>query len=224
METFWQDLRYGFRTLTKNPGFSFIAVVSLALGIGANTAIFSVVNAVLLKPLPFLEPERLVMVWEDASAIGFPRSDVAPANYVDWKAQNQTLEDVAALNWKNFNLTGDGEPERILSHGVTANFFPLLGIQPVTGRNFSVEEDKPGADKVAILSYGLWQGRYGGDPAIVGRDVLLNDEKYAVVGVMPAGFQFLQGDIGVWVPVALTQYQLADRDNHYLTIVARTKP
>ena len=223
METLWQDLRYGFRTLTKNPGFSFIAVVSLALGIGANTAIFSVVNAVLLKPLPFMEPERLVMVWEDASAIGFPRSDVAPANYVDWKAQNQTFEDVAALNWKNFNLTGDGEPERILSHGVTANFFPLLGIQPVTGRNFSVEEDKPGADKVAILSYGLWQGRYGGDRAIVGRDVLLNDEKYAVVGVMPAGFQFLQGDIGVWVPVALTQYQLADRDNHYLTIVARTK-
>ena len=224
METLWQDLRYGFRTLTKNPGFSFIAVVSLALGIGANTAIFSVVNAVLLKPLPFMEPERLVMVWEDASAIGFPRSDVAPANYVDWKAQNHTFEDVAALNWKNFNLTGDGEPERILSHGVTANFFPLLGIQPVTGRNFSVEEDQPGADKVAILSYGLWQGRYGGDPAIVGRDVLLNDEKYAVVGVMPAGFQFLQGDIGVWVPVALTQYQLADRDNHYLTIVARTKP
>ncbi len=223
METLWQDLRYGFRTLTKNPGFSFIAVVSLALGIGANTAIFSLVNAVLLKPLPFTEPERLVMVWEDNSAIGFPRDDVAPANYVDWRAQSQAFEDMAALNWKNFNLTGDGEPERILAHGVTANFLPLLGIQPVIGRNFSVEEDKPDAAKVAILSYGLWQGRYGGDSATVGRDLQLNGEKYAVVGVMPAGFQFLQGDIGVWVPIALTQYQLADRDNHYLTIVARTK-
>jgi putative ABC transport system permease protein len=223
MATLWQDLRYGFRTLTKNPGFSFIAVVSLALGIGANTAIFSLVNAVLLKPLPFTEPERLVMVWEDASAIGFPRDDVAPANYVDWKAQNQVFEDMAALNWKNFNLTGDGEPERILAHGVTANFFPLLGIQPAIGRTFSIEDDKPGGVKVAILSYGLWRGRYGGDRAIVGRDILLNGEKYAVVGVMPAGFQFLQGDIGVWVPVALTQQQLADRDNHYLTIVARTK-
>jgi predicted permease len=224
METLWQDLRYGFRTLARNPGFSVIAVVSLALGIGANTAIFSVVNAVLLKPLPFTEPERLVMVWEDASAIGFPRGDVAPANYGDWKSQNQAFDDMAALNWKNFNLTGDGEPERILAHGVTTNFFPLLGIQPVIGRNFSVEEDKPGAAKVAILSYGLWQGRYGGDPAIAGRDVLLNGEKYVVVGVMPAGFQFLQGDIGVWVPVALSRQQLADRDNHYLTIVARTKP
>jgi len=224
METLWQDFRYGFRTLKKNPGFSFIAVVSLALGIGANTAIFSLVNAVLLKPLPFMEPERLVMVWEDASAIGFPRDDVAPANYVDWKAQNQAFEDMAALNWKNFNLTGDGEPERILAHGVTANFFSLLGIQPVIGRNFSAEEDKPGTAKVAILSYGLWQGRYGGDQAIVGRDILLNGEKHAVVGVMPAGFQFLQGDIGVWVPIALNQQQLADRDNHYLTIVARTKP
>jgi putative ABC transport system permease protein len=123
METLLKDLRYGFRMLTKNPGFSVIAVASLALGIGANTAIFSLVNAVLLKPLPFSEPERLVMVWEDQSAIGFPRSDVAPANYADWKAQNQSFEDIAALNWKNFNLTGDGEPERILAHGVSANFF-----------------------------------------------------------------------------------------------------
>ena len=224
MEAFWKDLRYGFRTLTKNPGFSVIAVVSLALGIGANTAIFSLVNAVLLKPLPFMDPERLVMVWEDNSAIGFPRDDAAPANYVDWKAQNQVFEDMAALNWKSFNLTGDGEPERILAHGVTANFFTLLGIQPVIGRNFSLDEDKPGAAKVAILDYGLWQGRYGGDPATVGRDVLLNGEKYTVVGVMPAGFQYLQGDVGVWVPIALNRQQLADRDNHYLTLAARTKP
>ena len=224
METIWHDLRYGFRTLTKNPGFSFIAVISLALGIGANTAIFSLVNAVLLKPLPFSDPERLVMVWEDQSSIGFPRADAAPANYIDWKTQNQSFDDMAALNWKNFNLTGGGEPERVLAHGVSSNFFPLLGIHPVIGRNFSVEEDTPDAAKVAILGYGLWQGRYGGDPATLGREILLNDEQYTVIGVLPSGFQFLAGDVGVWVPIALTQFQLADRDNHYLTIVARTKP
>jgi putative ABC transport system permease protein len=224
MQSFFGDLRYGFRTLRKNPGFSLIALISLALGIGANTAIFSVVNRVLLKPLAFVEPERLVMVWEDQSFIGFPRADAAPANYIDWKMQNQSFEDMAALNWKNFNLTGDGEPERILAHGVSANFFPLLGVHPVLGRNFLVDEDKPDAAKVAILGYGLWQSRYGGDPATIGREILLNDEKYTVIGVLPSGFQFLAGDTGVWVPIALTQFQLADRDNHYLTIVARTKP
>jgi putative ABC transport system permease protein len=224
MKELSQDLRYGFRTLIRNPSFTAIAVVSLALGIGANTAIFSVVNAVLLRPLPFHDPERLVTVWEDASAIGFPRSDVAAANYMDWKAQNKVFDDMAALNWKSFGLTGDGEPERILGHGVTSSLLPLLGVQPMIGRNFSTEEDNPDAARVAILSYGLWQGRYGGDSAVVGREILLNDERYTVVGVMPVGFQVLQGDIGVWVPLALTPRQIADRDNHYLTIVARTKP
>ncbi|HSB12532.1 MAG TPA: ABC transporter permease, partial [Blastocatellia bacterium] len=224
MLTLWQDLRYAARILLKKPSFTVVAVVTLALGAGANTAIFSLVNAVLLKPLAFSDPERLVMIWEDASAIGFPSSDVAPANFIDWKAQQSMFEDMAAINWKNFNLTGDGEPERVLAHGVSANFFPLLGVEPALGRNFSPDEDKPGAPRVAILGYGLWQRRYGSEPAVVGRDTLLNGEKYTVIGVMPAGFQFLQGDIGVWVPIALNQYQLADRDNHYLTVVARMKP
>jgi putative ABC transport system permease protein len=223
METLWQDLRYGFRTLSRSPGFTAIALLSLALGIGANTAIFSVVNAVLLKPLPFTDPERLVMVWEDQSAIGFPRDDVAPANFVDWRMQQSVFEDMAALTWKSFNLTGDGEPERILAQGVTASFIPLLGVQPVLGRVFSAEEDNPGAGNVAILSYGLWQRRYGGDRAVLGREILLNGEKYAVVGVMPSGFQYMQGDIAMWVPAALTQDQFSDRDNHYLTVLARTK-
>jgi len=224
MLTLSQDLRYAGRILLKKPGFTFIAVVTLALGTGANTAIFSLVNTVLLKPLAFSEPERLMLVWEDASAIGFPMSDVAPANYVDWKAQQSTLEDMAALNWKDLNLTGDGDSERLIAHGVNANFFPLLGVQPALGRNFSADEDKPGAPKVAILGHGLWQRRYGGEPGVVGKDILLNGEEYSVVGVMPAGFQFLQGDVGVWVPIALNQYQLADRDNHYITVVARAKP
>jgi len=191
MENLLTDLRYGIRTALKNPGFSIIAVASLALGIGANTAIFSLVNAVLLKPLPFHEPDRLVMLWEDQSSIGFPRAEVAAANYVDWKNQNQTLDDVAALNWKNFNMTSDGEAERVLARGVTANFFQLLGVEPVVGRKFLDEEDSK-AQKVAILSYGLWKSRFAGDPGIVGRTIRLNDEPYSIVGVAPNGFQFLQ--------------------------------
>ncbi|HJZ69183.1 MAG TPA: ABC transporter permease, partial [Blastocatellia bacterium] len=224
MSNLWQDLRYALRMMLKKPGFTLIAVFTLALGTGANTAIFSLVNAVLLKPLPFFEPERLAMVWEDQSTIGFPRDEAAPANYVDWKAQQSVFEDMAALNWKNFNLTGDGEPERIFARGVSANFFPLLGIQPIVGRSFYSDEDKPGANKVVILSYGLWRVRYGGESGILDRDIQLDGEKYKVVGVMPAGFQFLQGEIGAWVPIALTQQQLVDRDSHYLTIVGRLKP
>src|SRR5712692_6296263 len=127
METLWQDLRYGSRMLTRNPGFTSIAVLSLALGIGANTAIFSVVNAVLLRALPFSETERLVMVWEDASFAGFPRNTPAPANYADWRDQNSSFESLAAIDGRSFNLTGDGEPEKVAAYGVTANFFPLLG-------------------------------------------------------------------------------------------------
>jgi predicted permease len=223
MGTLFQDLRYAARMMVKRPGFTVIAVMTLALGTGANIAIFSVVNVVLLKPLPFFEPERLVMLWEDQSALGFPRDEVAPANFADWRAQQSVFEDMATLNWKNFNLTGDGEPERILAHGVSANFLPLLGIEPVVGRNFWPEEDKPGANKVVILSHGLWKERYGSDAGILNRDILLDGEKYKVVGVMPAGFQFLQGEIRAWVPIALSQQQLADRNNHYLIIVARMK-
>src|SRR5688572_18071194 len=139
MNAFWQDLRYGARMLMKQPGFTLIAVITIALGTGANTAIFSLVNAVLLKPLPFAEPEQLTMVWEDQSSIGFPRAEAAPANFVDWKAQQSVFADMAALTFRSFNLTGDGEAERIMAEAVTANFFPLLGVQPVIGRSFLAE-------------------------------------------------------------------------------------
>lgn len=219
-----QNLRYGLRGLWKNPGFTAVAVLSLALGIGANTAIFSLVNEVLLKPLPFRDPDRLAMIWEDSTAIGFPRDTPAPANYVDWKTQNRVFDDVAALNWLNYNLTGDGEPEKIMAFGVTANLFPLLGVQPALGRDFSADEDKPDAGKVVILSHGLWQRRYGGVAGILGKEILLNYEKHTVIGVMPAGFQFLQSYIGLWVPAAFSQQELASRGNHYLNVVARLKP
>jgi predicted permease len=223
MEVLLQDLRYSFRTLLKNRGFAAVAILTLALGIGANTAIFSVINAVLLQPLPYEDPERLVIVWEDASFAGFPRNTPAPGNYADWKAQNQVFEDMAAITNGEFSLTGDGEPEKISAYRVTANFFPLLGVKPLLGRNFLQEEDKPGANRVAIISYGLWQRRYGGERETIGREILLNGEKYTVAGVMPARFQFLESDIDIWVPVAFTQAELANRGGHYLKVVARIK-
>jgi putative ABC transport system permease protein len=225
MDSILKDLKYTIRSLLKHPGFTVVAVITLALGIGANTAIFSLVNAVLIRPLPFPNADRLVMVWEDMSSISSPGnySESAPGTYADWKAQQSVFEDMAVLNWRPLNLTGDGEPEKIASYGVTANFCSLIGIQPAIGRNFTTEEDRPGGAKVGILSHELWQRRYGGDRGILGRDILLNGEKYSVVGVMPAGFQFLQGDVGVWVPAAFTAEQLADHDNHYVIIVARMK-
>jgi putative ABC transport system permease protein len=224
METFWQDLRFGFRQLIGKPGFAAIATLSLALGIGANTAIFSLVDAVLLRPLPFHDPDRLVMVWEDAAKIGFPRNTPAPANYADWKAQNRVFEDMAAINWRSFNLTDEGEPEKVEAQAVTANFFPLLGVKPELGRVFTGEEDQPGRNNVAVISYGLWQRRFGGDPALMGKEILLDGQKHTVIGVAPAGFQFLSKEVGLWVPAAFSPQELANRGGHYLTVVARMKP
>jgi len=224
METLFKDIRYGIRGLLKRPGFTVIALITLALGIGANTAIFSVVNAVLLRPLPFQKPEELVIVWEDLAFAGFPHNTPAPANYVDWKTQNQSFVDMAASRETSFNLTGDGEPERVSTYAVTANFFPLLGVQPLLGRSFTPEEDRPGGSKAVVLSYGLWQSRYGGDRNILNREILLDGEKHSVVGVMPASFQFFAKDVRVWVPIALTQEDWANRGGHYLTVVARLKP
>ena len=224
MSQLFQDLRYSLRLLLKHRGFTAVAVLSLALGIGANTAIFSLVNAVLFRPLGFHEPDRLVMAWEDASYAGFPRNTPAPANFADWRAQNQVFEGMAALDSRGFNLTGDQDPQKIMAFAVTANFFPLLGVKPALGRTFLDEEDKPGANKVAVISNNLWQSRFGGDPGIIGREILLDNEKYQVIGVMPAGFQFLQSYINIWVPTAFTQEELARRGSHYLTVVARMKP
>ena len=224
MDQLIKDIRYGLRGLWKRPGFTAIAVITLALGIGANAAIFSVVNAVLLRPLQFKDPERLAILWEDASFVGFPRNTPAPANYADWKNQAQSFEDVAATHESSMNLTGDGEPERVPTRRVTANFFSLLGVQPLLGRSFLPEEDRPQANKVAILSYSLWQSRYAGDRNILNRTILLNGEKHTVVGVTPAGFQWLESEERLFVPLALDAEELASRGNHYLTVIARLKP
>ena len=223
MQTFWQDLKFGFRQLLSKPGFALIAVLSLALGIGANTAIFSLVDAVLLRPLPFHDPERLVVVWEDFTKIGFPRNTPAPANYVDWKSQNQVFEGMAALAWRTYNLTEEGEPEKVEAQAVTADFFPLMGVAPELGRTFIPEEDQPGANKVVLISHGLWQRRFGGEK-VIGKELLLDGKKHSVIGVMPRGFQFMSKETGLWIPIAFSHEELANRGGHYLTVVARMKP
>jgi putative ABC transport system permease protein len=223
MDNFWQDLRYGMRMLLKHKSVTAIAMLSLALGIGANTAIFSLVDAVLLRPLPFHEPDRLVMVWEEASRIGFPRNTPAPANYADWKAQNQSFEDLAALRYGSYNLTDENEPEKVEAQAVTANFFPLLGVAPVRGRSFAPEEDQPEGNKVVLLSYSLWQRRFGGDPELIGKELLLDGQQHTVIGVMPSGFQFLAKETDMWLPMAFTARDLANRGGHYLTVVGRLK-
>ncbi|HEX5706976.1 MAG TPA: ABC transporter permease [Pyrinomonadaceae bacterium] len=219
-----QDLRYGVRMLAKNPGFTVVAVIALALGIGANSAIFSVVNTVLLRPLPYKDPERLVMVWEDRTKRGYPRDTPAAGNFTEWREQNSVFEGMAAIADLSFNLTGAGEPERLEGRRVSANLFPLLGVEPQLGRAFLPEEDEPGAARVVVLSHGLWQRRFGSDVGVVGKPLTLNGESFEVVGVMPPDFQFPSRDDQLWVPIAFTPQEAANRNRHYLQIVARTKP
>src|SRR5262245_21684737 len=224
MNTLIQDLRYGWRGLLKSPGFTVVAILSLALGIGANTAIFSLVNTVLLKSLQYQEPDRLVMVWEDQSAAGFPRNMAAPANFLDWKQQNQVFERMAALDWREFNLTSNGRPEKVIAYAVTADFFPLLGVKPWLGRTFLPEEDREGGNRVVVLSHTFWQSRFGGDRGIIGKEILLNGEKHSVIGVMPAGFQFNKDFAKLWVPTGLPEEESVNRHSHYLVVAARMKP
>jgi putative ABC transport system permease protein len=219
-----QDFRYGLRMLLRNPGFTIVAVLALALGIGANSAIFSVVNTVLLRPLPYKNPNRLVMVWEDNSKQGFPRDTPAAANYIDWRDQNHVFEGMAAIVEISFNLTGAGDPERIDGRRVSASLFPLLGVEPQLGRAFRPEEDRPGANHVVIMSHGLWQRRFGSDPGIIGKPINLNGESFTVVGVMPGSFQFPTRADQLWIPIAFDAKEAGQRGNHYLEVIARMKP
>ena len=225
MRTLFQDIRYGLRMMAKNPGFTFFVVAVLALGIAANTAIFSIADAVLVRPLPYRQADRLVMVWEDAASYGFPRDTPAAGNFADWKARNQVFDDMAASSYSgSFNLTGEGNPEEIPGDFVTANLFSVLGARPALGRDFSASDDVPGAPRVVILSQGLFLRRFGGDPQIIGKQLWLNYEKYDVIGVMPRGFQFPDRDPQLWAPVQFTTAQLANHGNHHLQVVARLKP
>ncbi|MFY9570621.1 MAG: ABC transporter permease [Blastocatellia bacterium] len=227
METILQDLRYGFRMLLKHPGFTTVAVIALALGIGANTAIFSVVNAVLLRPLPFPEPERLMVVYESRTDRGVSRSSVSYPNFADWRDQNSVFERMSSYHDSDFVMTGDGEPARLQGAVVNADLFPLLGVSPILGRPFLPEEDKPGdSGGVVMLSHRLWQQRFNGDPNIIGRSIVLGGKNYVVVGVMPQGFQFPVGSdpVDLWSTVAVDSGMFTQRGAHYMRVIARLKP
>jgi putative ABC transport system permease protein len=223
----WQDIRYGLRMLRKNPGFTAVAVVTLALGIGANTAIFSVVHAVLLRPFPYKDPDRLVIVWEQNPSRGWTTNIVSAANFNDWRRQNKVFTGMAAVDSTSFNLTGAGEPIEIGGERVTTNLLPLLGVQPIQGRGFQLEDDRPGSAPVAIVSYGLWQRRYGGDPGLIGRPITLDGRSYPVVGIMPPNFSdaytsFFKTNAQVWI----SGLDLSDRGRtyHQFLALARLKP
>jgi len=220
-----QDVRYALRMLAKNPAFTAIAVIALALGIGANTAIFSVVNAVLLRPLPFKNPGQIVMVWENAAHLGFPKDTPSPANFLDWQKQAQSFIGMAAMAERSFNLTGVGEPERLEGRRVSANLFDLLGVPALLGRTFVADDDRP-ATHVVLLSYSLWQRRFGSDPSVIGRALTLNGESYTVIGVMPPFVQLPGYSIRndqLWVPIAFPQEERSQRGNHFLEVIARLK-
>ena len=225
MNNLWQDVRFAVRMLAKSRAFTFVAVVSLAIGIGANTAIFSVVNGVLLRPLPYPEPERLMRLYEKETdaATQSERLEVAPANFLDWRRQSRTLAEIAAWGEEEQALAGQEQAEPVKAAFVTANFFAVLGVQPLHGRVFTSEEDQPGRDEVALLGYGLWQRRFGGDPHLVGQRVKLDGEHYTIVGIMPAGFQYPRA-AEIWTPLALNPNQTQTREAHFLQVIARCRP
>jgi putative ABC transport system permease protein len=221
-----QDVRYGVRMLVKNPGFTAIAVLALALGIGANSAIFSVVDALLLRPMPYKNPSELVVIWENATHLGFPKNTPSPANFLDWQRQANSFSGMAAMAPRSFNLTGVGEPERLDGRRVSANLFDLLGVKPIIGRSFVPQDDQPGT-KNAILNETLWKGRFGGDPGIIGRAVALNGESYTVVGVVSSSVRLPSFGLWhdqVWVPIAFPAEEAGNRGDHFLEVIGRMKP
>ena len=188
LDHFWQDLSYGVRTLRKSPGFAVIAILTLAIGIGANTALFSVVNGVLMNPLPYAQPDRLVAVY--ARSNEFNKFSISYPNFLDWSRENHSFSSVAAFRGETFTLTGIGEPERLDANMVSATFFPLLGVKPIIGRNFEEKEDRLGAAHVALIGEGLWKRKFGVASDIVGKSIRLDGNLYIIIGVIPAAFHY----------------------------------
>ena len=189
MEALAQEIRLGLRTLLRNPSFSIIAILALALGIGVNSAIFSVVNGVLLKPLAYKEPGQLVRVWEKWG--GFDQGSISYPNFKDWRERNQSFEMMAAYRWTGFNLTGGDQPERLSGRQISSELLEVLGVAPSVGRNFRPDEDREGANPVAIISDSLWKRRFGGDRSVLDQNLILNDQPYQIVGVLPPNFNYL---------------------------------
>lgn len=225
LETLLLDVRYGMRSLLKKPGFTLTAVIALGLGIGANTAIFSVINGVLLRSLAYASPEKIVMLWERNVAGTRLQNLVSPGNFLDWQKQSTSFEQMAAVADTRVNLTGNAsEPEEIKAQFVSQQFFPALGVQPMMGRFFLPEEDRPGNDLVIILSHQVWQSRFGGDPAIIGKRAIVSARQRTIIGVMPPGFHFLDNEVKAWMPLALDPgINYRETTGRYLRVVARLK-
>jgi putative ABC transport system permease protein len=217
-----EDLRFAARLLRRHPGFSAVTLTVLALGIGATTAMFSIVNSVLLRPLPFREPDRLVML-EDKWLPRFPRFEASPLDFLTWKEECQSYSDIAAFRPLVFNLTEGDLPERIAGMRVSANLPELLGVSPILGRSFRADEDAPGRNQVVLLSHGLWQRRFAADPGVIGRVVRANGLAFTVVGVMPPAFRF-PGEAEIWMPMGFAPEDLKSRNNHVIWGVGRLKP
>ncbi|HXG65438.1 MAG TPA: ABC transporter permease [Blastocatellia bacterium] len=237
MESLWQDIRFGIRGLLKGRGITTIAILALALGIGANTAIFSVVNALLIRSLPYENPDRLVMLWDvnPQLQVGFDLLPVTAANLADWRDQNSVFEHVAAFAAAYFNLTGAGAPERIGGARVSGDFFQTLGAKPIMGRAFFPEEDQPGRNQVVVISHALWRQQFGSDPNLIGKTTTLDGKGYTVIGIMPQGFHFPRGNemphymevptlSHIWTPFGLSNEQKSNRGSHYYMAMARMKP
>ncbi len=223
MQTLWQDLRYATRLMLNQPGFTAVAVLTLALGIGANTTIYSVINAVLLRPLPYPEPEQIVRVFETTRSM--TESPVSPPNFVDWKGQSRVFERIAAFQGWAAGFAGPEGVEQVSALRISADFFPLLGVTTSRGRVFLPEDDRPGSDRVVILSHGLWLSRFGGDPGMIGKGLTLDGQSFTVAGVLPRDFEFLSPEIGIWIPLRLgDESHRMKRTERYLQVIARLKP
>ncbi|HWP42779.1 MAG TPA: ABC transporter permease, partial [Blastocatellia bacterium] len=223
MESLWQDASYGMRTLLKKPAFTLVAVATLALGIGANTAIFSVVYSVLLRPLPYKEPSKLFEVRE-YSISESAESTVSPGSFIEWQRQQTVFERLEAYRGDQYNLTGAGEPERVSAERVTAGFFDMLGVSPLYGRGFAPQDDRPGSDDVVIISYSLWQRRFGGSVDALGRTILLNGRGYRVIGIMPRDFEPPQRKPELWTPMAFTARDEQNYGGRYISAMGRLRP
>ena len=222
MNSLRQDLRYAIRTLVKKPGLTLIAVITLALGIGGSTAMFTVVDAALLRGLPYRSPEQLYHLWESRPQKEFPQREFSYPDYQDYQ-QNQVCEGIAAYTGGGAIMSGRGEPERVFAPAASANFFSLLGVEPVIGRTFQPGDDKPGAPRVTVLTYGIWQRSFSGDKGIIGRSLTLNGASYAIVGVLPASFQFALRPADLWLPYQPTEAQLTRRYMHGTNLIGRLK-
>jgi putative ABC transport system permease protein len=221
LETLRQDLRYGARMLRKNPGFTLVTVTTLALGLGANAAIFSLVNAVLLKPLPYPDPERIVSVREKRPDGG--RNPISTLNFLDWERQNRSFQFISAFTGGTVTLTGSGSPEQLIVHRVSASYFKVLGVEATLGRTFAASENEVGHDLVVVLSNRIWQSRFGGDPKVIGRKITLDAKSYTIIGVLPANNTFDRTPAVMWLPLAFTPANMT-RNYHWLFAIARLEP